>query len=55
MVANLETLIKFPFVSDLVLDGQVSLQKLKSEPQKFRVTCRMIERKHEDEQQVVKR
>lgn len=49
MVKNLETLSMFPFVSELVLDAKVSLQKLKSEPAKFRQTCRNIERKHDEE------
>ena len=49
IVGNLETLARFAFVSGLVLDGLVSMAKLKSEPTKFRSTCRMIEKKHDEE------
>lgn len=49
VLSNLETLARYPFVSGLVLDGHVALQKLKSEPSKFRQTCRVIERKNQDE------
>ena len=44
---NLETLALYPFVSALLLDEKVSINKLKADPRKFRSTCEIIESNHE--------
>ena len=47
MRLNLKHLTMYPYVSELFLEGKISIAKLSGRPDKFRNTCSHIERKNQ--------